>query len=244
MRKIKSYKLFIEDATATASSTGGVGAVSPAEVGGLPGVGSTSGSGDLGFPLYDKGKKKKVKKGKPSQVSDMRFLAPAKGIKKLKESIEWKEFSDDEREIIEDCLVDLTDKGFELTSLKHDVDNETYDKSEDETASFQDEEIRISLHKMISRTWTGNINIRGRFNKNEITKKVQTLRGGGDKLNKEEEELTETLSDISHQMINQLNYRDGHFDIYYQVAGSAMPYDKERNININVHIILNRHVYE
>lgn len=244
MKKIKSWKNFNEDATATASSTGGMGSVSPAAVGGLPGVGSTPGSGDLGFPLYDKGKKKKVKKGNPSQVSDMRFLAPAKGVTKVKESIEWKEFSEDEKEVIQDCLVDLTDVGFELRSLKHDVDTETYDKSEDETASFQDEEIRMSLHKLINQHWRGNISIRGKFNKTEVTKSVQTLRGGGNKLTDEEENLVRTVSDLTHQMINQLNYRDGYFDIYYQVAGSAMPSDEKRNINVNIHIVLNRHVYE
>jgi hypothetical protein len=244
MKKIKSWKNFNEDATATTSSTGGMGGVSPAAVGGLPGVGSTPGSGDLGFSLYDKGKNKKVKKGNPSQVTDMRFLAPTKGITKVKESIEWKEFSDDEKEIIQDCLVDLTDNGFKLTSLNHNIDVEKYDKSEDETASFQDEEIRISLHKMIESNWTGNINVRGKFNKSEITKKVQTLRGRGEKLTPEEESLVGSLSDLTHQMINQLNYRDGYFDICYQVTGSSREINHPRYININVHIVLNRHVYE
>jgi hypothetical protein len=31
--------------------------------------------------------------------------------------------------------------------------------------------------------------------------------------------------------------------VEFLVAGSAMPYDKLRNININVHIILDRNLY-
>lgn len=244
MRKIKSYKLFIEDATATGSSTTGAGAVSPAAIGDISGVGSTPGSGDLGFPLYDKGKGKGVKKGNPSKVTDMRFLEPVKGITKVKESTEWIEFTEDEREIIQDCLLDLTDNGFKIKSLKHDIDLETYDRSEDETASFQDEEIRISLHKMIESNWVGDITIRAKFNKSEIiTKKVQTLRSKGEKLTSEEERLFNSLSESTNQMINQLNYQDGYFDIYYQVADRGTSHGSVK-INIYVGIFLNRNVYE
>ncbi len=73
MKYIKSYKKF-EDATSTASSSAGMGAVVSAQPGSLPGTTGTTGSGDIGFTF----KKEKRKKGKPSQVTDLRDLAPVK----------------------------------------------------------------------------------------------------------------------------------------------------------------------
>jgi hypothetical protein len=241
MKKIKSFKVFLEDATASASSTAGAGAVSSASVSGLPGVAGTSGSGDLSFYF----KKEKRKKGGPSQVSDLRDLKPEKTTKveDIKESIEWNEFSEEDKQNIENCLVDLTDMGFELNQLKHDIENETVDVNDDETASFQDEEVRIALHKIIKTNWTGNISIRGKFDKSEMTKSVMTLRGRKD-LTEEEEKMVEILDDITHKMINLLNYKSGSFTISYAVYGSAMPFNEPRNINVNIHIILNRHVFE
>ena len=51
MKYLKKYKSFFEDGTAavSASSTAGMGAVSAAQPGGLPGTTGTEGSGDLGF---------------------------------------------------------------------------------------------------------------------------------------------------------------------------------------------------
>lgn len=243
MRKIKSWTNFNEDATATGSSTAGAGAVSSATVGGLPGVAATSGSGDLGFPLYDKGKKTRTKKGNPSQVSDMRFLASAKGVTKVKESIEWSEFSKEDSETIKDSLQELFDNGFKLTMLKHDLDTETFDRTEDETASFQEEEIRISVHKMVQEKWYGNISIRCRFDKSEMTKKVMTLRGRGSDLTEEESKLVDEMDDICHQLINELNYKEGVCNIEWLIAGSGIG-DEPRNINLNISITLNRHIYE
>ena len=82
--KIKTYKQFNEGAVATSSTTG-MGGVSNSQPGALPGTTGTSGSGDISFYMLDK-KGKKIKKGKPSEVSDMRYLEPAKGITKVKES--------------------------------------------------------------------------------------------------------------------------------------------------------------
>lgn len=76
MKHLKSYKLFLEDAVATASSCAGMGAVVSAQPGTLPGTTGTTGSGDVSFYLTS-GKKRR-KKGNPSQVSDMRDLAPVK----------------------------------------------------------------------------------------------------------------------------------------------------------------------
>jgi hypothetical protein len=93
MKYLKLYQKFFEDgegggvATVNASNTTGMGAVVSAQVGPLPGVPGTSGSGDIGFGLGGvqtktpinsfngkKKKKDKDRKGDPSQVSDLRDL--------------------------------------------------------------------------------------------------------------------------------------------------------------------------
>jgi hypothetical protein len=91
MKYLKKYQKFFEDegggvATVNASNTGGMGPVVAAQVGPLPGVPSTSGSGDQGFVLgapqtktpinsfNGKKKGKRGKKGNPSEVSDLRDL--------------------------------------------------------------------------------------------------------------------------------------------------------------------------
>jgi hypothetical protein len=76
MKHLKTYKLFTEYATANASTTAGMGAVSSAQPGSLPGTTGSTGSGDVGFTF--KPEKKRVKKGNPSEVSDLRFLKPSK----------------------------------------------------------------------------------------------------------------------------------------------------------------------
>jgi len=229
--KIKTYKQFNEDAVATAS-TGGAGGVSNAQVGDLPGTTAGPGSGDITSYLFDK-KGKKIKKGKPNEVSDMRFLEPAKGITKVKESINEKGNLDkDQIHIVDESLRDLYDMGFELTTLESD----SYDDVEP-----TQHDIRISLHKMINVIWTGNMTVRCEFDKNETTKKrVRTLRGAGSEITTDEQELTEVVDDISHTLINMLGYTKGYFDISYLVAGSAMPYNNHRNINVNIQIGLSK----
>ena len=81
MKYLKKYQKFFEDgegggtATVNASNTAGMGSVVAAQVGPLPGVPGTSGSGDIGFGLGSgEPIKRKRKKGKPSQVSDLRDL--------------------------------------------------------------------------------------------------------------------------------------------------------------------------
>ena len=73
MKYIKGYKKFFEDGVACAnvSTTAGMGAVTNAVVGSLPGVPGVEGSGDVSSYLRTT---KKQKKGKPSEVSDARFL--------------------------------------------------------------------------------------------------------------------------------------------------------------------------
>ena len=92
MKYLKKYQKFFEDgegggtATVNASNTAGMGPVVAAQVGPLPGVPGTSGSGDIGFGLggvqtktpinsfNGKKKGKRGKKGNPSEVSDLRDL--------------------------------------------------------------------------------------------------------------------------------------------------------------------------
>jgi len=78
MKYLKKYQKFFEDggcATVNASTTAGMGPVVAAQPGTLPGVPGTSGSGDIGFGLGSgEPIKRKRKKGKPSQVSDLRDL--------------------------------------------------------------------------------------------------------------------------------------------------------------------------
>ena len=94
---------------------------------------------------------------------------------------------------------------------------------------------------MINVIWTGNMTVRCEFDKNETTKKrIRTLRGSGSKLTTDEQELTDLVDDISHTIINMLGYTKGYFDISYLVAGSAMPYDSDRNINVNIQIGLSK----
>jgi hypothetical protein len=225
--KIKRYKQFNEDAVATAS-TAGSGDVSNSQPGDLPGTTGVPGSGDRSSYLTNK-KGEKVKKGKPSEVSDMRFLEPVKTekIEDIKESINEKgNLNMDQIHIINESLSELYDMGFELTTLEND-------------GSDVDDNIRISLHKMINVNWTGNMTIKYEFDKNEITKKrLSTLRGSGSKLTTDEQELINLVDDISHTLINMLGYTKGIFDISYLVAGSAMPVN--RNVNVNIHIDLFR----
>ena len=108
MKYLKLYQKFFEDgegggtATVNASNTAGMGAVVAAQVGPLPGVPGTSGSGDIGFGLgstqtktpinsFNGKKKKKAKKGDPSQVSDLRDLEEVN----TSESLGWEEPEDD-----------------------------------------------------------------------------------------------------------------------------------------------------
>jgi hypothetical protein len=239
---IEQINITYEDAVATAS-TAGMGAISSAQPGALPGTTGVDGSGDKSTYLLSK-KGRGVKKGKPSEVSDMRFLEPAKGITKVKESINQKEnLNIDQVRIVNDCLVDLYHMGFRLTTLEKDF----YDIGDTPlfkilTKNETEDDIRISLHKMINVNWTGNISVRYEFDKSGITKKrVRTLRGSGSELTTDEKELTDIVDDSTRLLINMLEYNTGYFDISYLVAGSAMPeFQLFKTVNLNVHIGLSR----
>lgn len=82
MKHLKTYKSFNEDATSNASTTAGMGSVTSAQPGSLPGTTGTTGSGDLpyfGLPIT-----KKKRKGNASEVSLLNDLKPEK-TNKVKE---------------------------------------------------------------------------------------------------------------------------------------------------------------
>jgi len=224
--KIKRYKDFLENATADASSTSGMGAVTSAQPGSPAGTLGTEGSGDLGFVF----KKEKRKKGDPTQVSDMRDLSPAKDITKLSEIKESLDSRDPKvnkqiEGLINDCLIELYDEHFQLNKIDYNKDEEL-------------EELFISVHSMVEKNWTGNLMIRDAFNQEEtVGRRVSTLRPSPE-LTNNEEKINSIVDDASHRLINLLGYQNGIFDISWQVAGSSMSYNSTRNININVHITL------
>jgi hypothetical protein len=241
MKHLKRYKSFLEDGTAAAnaSTTAGMGAVSNAQPGAIAGTTGTEGSGDVSFYMLDK-KGKKIKKGTPSEVSDARYLAPAKGITKLKESYK---LTEEENSLVEDCLVELIDMEFEMKEYKIDSEDEEYDIDDDTQGSFKSQEIRISLFKQVEKLWRGNLQLRYSFDKNEVYKKnISTLRPNRD-LEDYESKIVDIAEEASYKLINHLEYTSGELMVEFLVAGSAMPYDKLRHVNINVHIILNRNVY-
>lgn len=239
MKYLKKYKTFNEDGTATVgATTAGMGAVSNAQPGALAGTTGTSGSGDITFTF----KKEKRKKGGPSQVTDLRDLKDAKTdkVEDIKESYR---LTEEETSLVEDCLVELIDMGFEMKDYKIDSEDEEYDIDDDTQGNFKSQEIRISLFKQVEKIWRGNLNLRYSFDKNEVYKKnISTLRPNRE-LEDYESEIVDGVEESSHKLINHLEYTSGDLMVEFLVAGSAMPWNGQRNININIHIILRRNVY-
>lgn len=227
--------MFFEDGTAAASASGtaGMGGVSSAQPGGLPGTTGTTGSGDISFYMLDK-KGKKIKKGNPSEVSDMRYLEPAKGITKIEDIKESYMLSDEDNYTVNDCLQELIDDGFELTMLKHEKDREWFDADEGEKDYFDYEELLIGLHKPSQTTWLGNLSIRIKFDKKEITsKRISTLRSAP--ISETENIVIRDVENAAFQLINQLNYDQGTFTVSFDVAGTtALPRTMSNNINITL----------
>ena len=215
-----------------------MGAVSNAQPGAIPGQTGTTGSGDVTFTF----KKEKRKKGGPSQVTDLRDLKDVKTDKvdDIKESYK---LTEEENSLVEDCLVELIDMGFEMKEYKIDSEDEEYDIDDDTQGSFKSQEIRISLFKQVEKLWRGNLQLRYSFDKNEVYKKnISTLRPNRE-LEDYESKIVDVAEEASYKLINHLGYTSGELMIEFLVAGSAMPYDKLRHVNINVHIILNRNFY-
>ena len=239
MKYLKKYKTFNEDGTANVgATTAGMGAVSNAQPGALPGQTGTTGSGDITFTF----KKEKRKKGGPSQVTDLRDLKDVKTdkVEDIKESYR---LTEEETSLVEDCLVELIDMGFEMKEYKIDSEDEEYDIDDDTQGNFKSQEIRISLFKQVEKLWRGNLNLRYSFDKNKVYKKnISTLRPNRE-LEDYESEIVDGVEEASYKLINHLEYTSGDLMVEFLVAGSAMPWNGQRNISINVHIILRRNVY-
>jgi hypothetical protein len=240
MKHLKKYKSFLEDGTAAATATtSGMGSVSNSQPGALAGTTGTSGSGDISFYMLDK-KGKKIKKGTPSEVSDARYLEPAKGITKVKES----KLGDEETNVIRECLQELYDMGFEDNEYSLDSEDEEYDIDDDDYGTFKSQELKISIYKQIEKVWRGNLNLRYDFDKDEVYRKdISTLRPGGKELEIQESEIVEVAEDACHKLINHLEYSYGSLTIYFEAPGQVVNWNKQRFINVNIHIVLNRNVY-
>ena len=244
MKYLKLFTQFKENA-ATTATTGGMCAVSAAQPGGLPGTTGTEGSGDPGFTF----KKEERKKGDPTEVTDMRDLAPAKDITKvedIKESdvgirIRPRDPAYDPKTLnmINDCLIELYDLDFELTMMDYDKQRFSVDLDDEETGYFDQEELRISLNKNINEHWTGNMIVNCKFDESGIwSTDISTLRARGKSLNDNEQSLFDSVDEISQKLLGNLDYEKGSFRISFEVVGSAMPYDSSRNTSVNVHFIL------
>jgi hypothetical protein len=240
MKHLKKYKSFLEDGTSAATATtSGMGSVSNSQPGALAGTTGTSGSGDISFYMLDK-KGKKIKKGTPSEVSDARYLEPAKGITKVKES----KLGDEETNVIRECLQELYDMGFEDNEYSLDSEDEEYDIDDDDYGTFKSQELKISIYKQIEKVWRGNLNLRYDFDKDEVYRKdISTLRPGGKELEIQESEIVEVAEDACHKLINHLEYSYGSLTIYFEAPGQVVNWNKQRFINVNIHIVLNRNVY-
>lgn len=233
MRYLKPYKKFQENAAASASSSAGMGAVSAAQPGALAGTTGTEGSGDLGFTF----KKEKRKKGDPTRVSDMRDLAPAKGITFLKESdlISRNPQQDPgTKKTINNCLVELYDLDFELGLMAY-----LRDEKKISSDLVAQEELVIYLNKTISELWTGNIIAKSQFDESGIlSTDISTLRPSGKELKPPERELLQVVGEIAQKLIGNLDYSGGSFRIAWEVLGSAMPWNSNRNITVGINFTL------
>ena len=235
MKRIKRYKEFLENAVATASVSAGMGAVTAAQPGAVSGTSGTEGSGDIGFTF----KKEKRKKGDPSQVTDLRDLKDVK-TNKVEDIKESYRLTEEENSLVEDCLSELIDMDFEINKVNTDSEDQEYDIDDDTQGNFKSQEIRISLFKQVEKLWRGNLQLRYSFDKNEVYKKgISTLRPNKE-LEDYESEIVDVVEEASYKLINHLKYTSGDLMVEFSVAGSAMPTNSNRHININIHIIIRR----
>jgi len=95
MKNLKTYLQFFEDGTAavSASSTAGMGAVTNAVVGSIPGVPNGASGSDATFTLGGVATKQPV--GGPADVSDARFLKKEK-TNKIKDTKKKKKEEEEE----------------------------------------------------------------------------------------------------------------------------------------------------
>lgn len=206
MKYLKSFKIFYEDATCSISNTSGMGVVVSSQPGALPGDTGTEGSGDIGI-VYDN-KSKKRKKGDPSQVSDLRDLKPVK-TNKIEESsdFEWSSASQDDRENINNCLVELFDEYFTLEDIKKNNTENT---------------IAIELYKYLKIRDNDNEDyiVTIKFDKVDgfYPPKIFKTSGLSSKelpeISEYDKKIIELLEDSTNKIINTINYDYGEILIY------------------------------
>jgi len=91
--------------------------------------------------------------------------------------------------------------------------------------------------------WVGNMILRGNFKEaEEIKTYTLTLRASGKELNEEENNLLETVKVASLRLRDYLEYQSGVFNISWTVAGSGMPWNSERSVNVNVDFTLSNDI--
>jgi hypothetical protein len=249
MKFIKKYKSFLEDGNASVNaSTGGMGAVVSAQPGTLPGQTGTTGSGDVSFTF----KKEKRKKGGPSQVTDLRDLKDVKTdkVEDIKESYN---LTEDDSLLINDCVIELIDMGFQINEVKVDSEDEEYDIDDDNYGTFKSQELKIILHKKVEKIWRGNLKLRYLFDKDGTYEKHKSSLRNGTlgkfELEPHEYEVSEILEDVCNKLINHLEYTSGEVRVLFESPGLAVPpwksssWNKEKNINIDINIVLNRNIY-
>lgn len=244
MKYVKSFKSFKENATASASSTAGMGSVSAAQPGALAGTTGSEGSGDIGFVF----KKEKRKKGDPTKVTDMRDLAPAKGVTKVEEIKESDvyikmrprdpAYDPETLNVINDCLIELYDFNFELDFMDYDIQKHSVDLDDEETGYFSQEELRLSLHKNVSQYWDGNITINCKFDESGITSTdISTLRARGKSLDENEQNLFDLVEEVALKLINNLEYQSGELSIQWLSVNFVRRGNS--NVNLNISFTLN-----
>ena len=100
------------------------------------------------------------------------------------------------------------------------------------------------MYKQVEKIWRGNLNLKYSFDKNEVYKKhISTLRPGGSELESYESEIVEVAEDACNKLINHLEYTSGVLTVYFEAPGQVVNWNKQRFINVNIHIVLNRNVY-
>lgn len=223
MRYLRKYKLFFEDGDGGGSAgsgdascsvggnayvnatTAGMGDITNAVVGDLPGVSGASGSGDVTVVS----KRVKRKKGNPTQVTDLRDLDDVK-TNKIEESIiiGGDEIDEYDLNIIKDSMIELNDLGFKIIKIYKNGLTDT-------------EKIFITLELNTTKMNRGII-LHYFFNKDNVMDKSEKRLGkiGQKKVeynpNEFERKVVNTIEYISHQLINMLDYYDAIIDIYHE----------------------------
>lgn len=223
MRYLRKYKLFFEDGDGGGSAgsgdascsvggnayvnatTAGMGDITNAVVGDLPGVSGASGSGDVTVVS----KRSKRKKGNPTQVTDLRDLDDVK-TNKIEEftNISGDEINEYDLNVIKDSFIDLTDMGFNIDRIY---------KCKIDSADRIDIILVIDSQKMVS-------NIKFDFDRIRIyhgSESPELKSIYDEKLNEYDEKILNISKDSCHSLINMLDYDSGKCYINYSYTATT-----------------------